>query len=167
MRSGTKRFQSAAQAIGLDNFAKVLTKMCQTYLGLAGDLQWCRDADDESCRQIMDYVLEQGNFGFKQMDVEGKVIRLFGRHNGLVEWCRLLQLSGMNHWGAVQRHPILKPFAWIYGIGRYLHLALGRKKRHRARPGRKKEERPAGKKCTRSWESIEAKSQSFCRTISL
>ncbi|MFR5854587.1 MAG: hypothetical protein ACLUE8_09795 [Lachnospiraceae bacterium] len=48
----------------------------------------------------MDYVLEQGNFGFKQMDVEGKVIRLFGRHNGLVEWCRLLQLSGMNHWGA-------------------------------------------------------------------
>lgn len=120
-------FQSAAQAIGLDNFAKVLTKMCQTYLGLAGDLQWCRDADDESCRQIMDYVLEQGNFGFKQMDVEGKVIRLFGRHNGLVEWCRLLQLSGMNHWGAVQRHPILKPFAWIYGIGRYLHLALGRK----------------------------------------
>ena len=120
-------FYPAAKALGLDAFAKVLTKMCQRYLGLPASMHWCQGAEEASCDQLMAYVLEQGNFGSKQTDVGGKVTRLLGTHKGIGEWLRLLQLSGLNHWEAVKRHPFLKPFAWIYGAGRYAHLALGRK----------------------------------------
>ena len=72
-------------------------------------------------------MLEQGNFGSKQMDVGVKVTRLLGTHKGIGEWLRLLQLSGLKHWNAVKRYPFFKPFAWIYGGCRYMHLTFGRK----------------------------------------
>ena len=75
----------------------------------------------------MAYVLKQGNFGSKQTDVERKVTFEFNAHHSLDQWLQILQFSGMNHWEAVKRYPVLKPFAWIYGAGRYAHLALGRK----------------------------------------
>lgn len=122
-------FRPAAQALGLDVFAQVLTKMCQRYLGLPASMHWCQAADDSYCDQLMKFVLEQGNFGKKEMEEVGdRVTRLFDAHNGISEWLHLLQLSGLNHWQAVKRHAFLKPFAWVYGIGRYAHLALGRKK---------------------------------------
>lgn len=120
-------FCPAAQALGLDVLAKTMTRMCQRYLGLSSSIHWCQDASMEDCDQLMAYVLEQGNFGRKKTDVGSKVTRLLASHNRIGDWLRTLQLSGMNHWGAVNRYPFLKPFAWIYGICRYVHLALGRK----------------------------------------
>lgn len=122
-----KSFLPAAQALGLDVFAQVLTKMCQRHLGLSESIRWCQQANAALCDQLMDYVLEQGNFGSKQMDVGGKVMRLLGTHKGIGEWLRLLQLSGLKHWNAVKRYPFFKPFAWIYGGCRYMHLTFGRK----------------------------------------
>lgn len=122
-----KSFLPAAQALGLDVFAQVLTKMCQRHLGLSESIRWCQQANAALCDQLMDYVLEQGNFGSKQMDVGGKVTRLLGTHKGIGEWLRLLQLSGLKHWNAVKRYPFFKPFAWIYGGCRYMHLTFGRK----------------------------------------
>lgn len=123
----TGAFYPAAKALGLDAFAKVLTKMCQRYLGLPASMHWCQDAEEASCDQLMTYVLKQGNFGSKQTDVERKVTSEFNAHHSLGQWLQILQFSGMKHWEAVKRYPFLKPFAWIYGAGRYAHLALGRK----------------------------------------
>lgn len=122
-----KSFLPAAQALGLDVFAQVLTKMCQRHLGLSESIRWCQQANAELCDQLMDYVLEQGNFGSKQTDVGSKVTRLLGMHKGIGERLRLLQISGLNHWSVVKRYPFFKPFAWIYGGCRYARLTFGRK----------------------------------------
>lgn len=122
-----KSFLPAAQALGLDVFAQVLTKMCQRHLGLSESIRWCQQANAALCDQLMDYVLEQGNFGSKQMDVGGRVARVLSDQRSVVGWMRQLQESGMCHWKAAKRYAVLKPFAWLYGGCRYACLALGRK----------------------------------------
>ena len=120
-------FYPTAQALGLDVFAKTLTKMCQIYLGLPQTMHWCESADTKACDQLMDYVLEQGNFGGKQTDFSSKVERVLSDKRSLVGWLRQIQESGMCHWEAAKRYAVLKPFAWLYGGCRYACLALGRK----------------------------------------
>lgn len=122
-----KSFCQAAQALGLDVFAKVLTKMCQLYLGLSRTISWCQDADVKCCDQLMRYVLEQGNFGGKHTDVGSKVTRVLSDRKSLIGWMRHLQSSGLCHWAAAKNHVLLRPFAWIYGGCRYAYLTLGRK----------------------------------------
>ncbi len=119
-------FAAAARMLGLENFAKVMTRMCQLYLGLPASASWCCDADHALCGQLLHYVLEQGNFGLKQSNVDERIKRLLSEPKSIGQWLRLLQLSGMNHWEAAKKYAILKPFAWMYGCGRYAHLALGR-----------------------------------------
>ena len=122
-----QEFYPTAQALGLDLFAKTLTKMCQIYLGLPQTMHWCESADTKACDQLMAYVLEQGNFGGKQTDFSSKVERVLSDQKSVVGWLRQLQESGMCHWEAAKRYAVLKPFAWIYGGCRYACLALGRK----------------------------------------
>lgn len=123
-----KAFRPAAQAQGLERFAKIVTRMCQLYLGLTEELSWCRDADREDCERLMRFVLAQGNFGEKQAGLGSKVTLLLGAHSGVAGWMRRLQASGMEHWEAAGRHALLRPFAWVYGGCRYARLALGRER---------------------------------------
>lgn len=120
-------FCTVAQALGLDVFAKTLTKMCRLYIGLSQPMSWCQTADTETCNMLMDYVFEQGNFGNKQTGIGGKVVRVLSRQNGISGWMKLLHTSGMHHWEAAKRYVVLRPFAWIYGGCRYARMALGRK----------------------------------------
>lgn len=53
------------QKAGAEDLAKIVTKMCQMKLGLRTDIVWCNDADDIVCKELLDYIMENGNFGQK------------------------------------------------------------------------------------------------------
>lgn len=109
-------FQEMARNTGLETLALTVTKMCQMYLGLSKRITWCSDADDVLCSVLLENLLSSGNFGRKRgtgIRVEGTVSHL--RRNGF----RYLQQAGEYNWKAYHKHKWLKPFAWIYQIGRY------------------------------------------------
>lgn len=48
---------------GLLMLAKTVTKLCVLFFGLEGDFGWYQDVPDEQCEILMEYLLDQGNFG--------------------------------------------------------------------------------------------------------
>ena len=104
--------------LGLKQMAMVMTRMCQIYLGLREDIDWCAGVNEEVCEQLMGSILRSGNFGHSDRDgkfVENAVVRM--REQGAF---RYLQQHGEETWEAYHRHPWLKPFAWAYQIIRFI-----------------------------------------------
>ena len=118
-------FQNTARMTGLETLALTVTKMCQMYLGLSDRINWCKDADSRLCAELMDNLLSSGNFGKKRgagLQVESTVSHL--NRKGF----RYLQQAGEHNWEAYHKHKWLKPFAWIYQIGRYARQGLQMKR---------------------------------------
>ncbi|MBR4711024.1 MAG: nucleotidyltransferase family protein [Clostridia bacterium] len=118
-------FSAMADRVGLSRLAVITTRMCGIYLGLPARA-WCADADEQICGRLMDYLMACGNFGQKLSREELRSETLM-----LAMWTpksmfSLLQRHGLYNWKAAQRHRALRPFAWIYQIGRYLVKGLGR-----------------------------------------
>ncbi len=110
-------FSKAAEEVGLKTLAITATRMCQIYLGLPERITWCQDANENLCQSLMDNIMESGNFGRKNgsgTSVEKTVSNL--KKGGF----RYLQTAGEYNWKAYQKHKWLKPFAWIYQVGRYM-----------------------------------------------
>ena len=100
--------------------------MCEMFLGLQ-KRNWCAEADEALCKQLMDYVLLCGNFGYKRNtdnDVSENVITYADTP---VTALKLLQSRGLINWNAAKRHKFLRPFAWIYQANRYLFRGLSRR----------------------------------------
>lgn len=115
-------FLPAASSVGLETTAAVATKMCQMHLGLSDRITWCRDADPDLCDELMQGILASGNFGIKKG--EGSKIAavlLKSKEKGAF---RFLQEQGKKNWKACQKHPWLKPFAWLYQAGRYIRQGV-------------------------------------------
>ena len=102
--------------------AKTVTRMCQLYLGLEKSITWCSDVQEHLCTDLMDFILEQGNFGCKRQD--DKAAKVLTKYRTPLAFLRGMQDRGLYSWPAVQRYPFLKHFAWIYvgveGAKRYL-----------------------------------------------
>lgn len=113
-------FADKVQQLGLATLAKTVTRMCQLYLGLREDLTFCRDAEDSLCRDLMDHILKQGNFGRKQPTGYNKTVSLLSTAKNIPALFRVLQRYGRINWPASEKHPILRPFAWLYQIVRYI-----------------------------------------------
>jgi hypothetical protein len=120
-------FEPVVVKTGLKTLAITVTKMCQIYLGLSTELTFCQDADIELCSELMEYVIAQGNFGQKRGNQHNTAIRTLGI-NSISSLFTILQQKGSQNWYATQKYPFLRPFAWIYQIGRYMHLGLKREK---------------------------------------
>ncbi len=119
-------FRAAAEKTGLDMLARVATRMCQMYLGLSERFTWCRTAEDDLCNSLLNNLLSSGNFGRKRgegLKVESTVSHL--KRKGF----RHLQQAGEHNWEAYHRHKWLKPFAWIYQIGRYAKQGVQTKRK--------------------------------------
>ena len=115
-------FKSAADQTGLTTAAVTATRMCQIYLGLSDRIEWCKDADPELCRGLMDSMLSSGNFGTKLesgASVERVSARL--REEGFFSH---LQKAGEKNWRAYHKHKWLKPIAWIYPACLYAKKGL-------------------------------------------
>lgn len=111
----------------LETLAVTVTRMCQMYLGLRTDITWCDGADEQLCRELMEYILNQGNFGRKLQRGSNMASSIFGATGDLRVVFRILQTRGCKNWKAVSRYPILKPFAWLYQLIRYIVRGLGTK----------------------------------------
>lgn len=118
-------FQRLTQNIGLEKLAIISTRMCELYLGLP-ERSWCKDADEMICKKLMDYVLSCGNFGIKHSDNNKPGTSVLSNAQTPFAFVRLLQERGLVNWKAAQEHHILRPFAWLYQIVRYLNKGLAR-----------------------------------------
>lgn len=117
-------FGPAARQLGLETLALTTTKMCQLYLGLRQDITWCRNASDDLCRDLMEYIMSQGNFGRKMPRGFNQTINVLSTAKRIPNLFRALQHRGRINWKALKRFPWLKPFAWIYQLCRYIRLGF-------------------------------------------
>lgn len=120
-------FQKLADEIGLEQLAIVTTRMCELYLGLS-HREWCAGADSVLCEQLMDYVMQCGNFGNKKTSDSDISKNAFAVASTPKAAFKLLQKRGLTNWNAAQKYKVLKPFAWIYQGLRYVVKGLKREK---------------------------------------
>ncbi|MBR2902736.1 MAG: nucleotidyltransferase family protein [Clostridia bacterium] len=108
------------ERLGLKTMAVVVTRMCQMYLGLSEDIEWCKDADPELCTDLMNVILARGNFGRKAKDANA-ISHVLHSTSNVFGTFRMLQYRGTVNWKLLETHSYLKPFAWLYQICRYIH----------------------------------------------
>ncbi len=120
-------FQKLANEIGLEQLAIVTTRMCELYLGLS-HRDWCADANDALCKQLMDYVMQCGNFGNKKTSDSDISKNAFTVASTPKAAFKLLQKQGLANWNVAHKHKALRPFAWIYQGFRYAARGLKRDK---------------------------------------
>lgn len=117
-----RAFRAAAAELGLEKLARTMTLMAQRHLGLNPGLRWCADADSAVADRLMDNLIVSGNFG--QNNGSGAAIERTAAAFRRVGFFRHLQHAGEYNWRAYREHRWLKPFAWLYQIGRYIIQGL-------------------------------------------
>ncbi len=99
---------------GMEKLALTVTAMCQRYLGLE---EMVENAEAYPVEALMEYIGQKGNFGRKN-GIAGKTEYVFLDMSNPVRVFRKLQIGGLKRWNAAKEHTWLRPFAWIYQIGR-------------------------------------------------
>lgn len=121
-------FQEKARITGLETLAITVTRMCQIHLGLTTEnITWCKDADEAVCEDLMQYVMDCGNFGRSRELLQSSAVEKLPSISHPFQFIRFLQNRGEMGWKALKKHPYLKPFAWIYQFCRYIKLAFQNK----------------------------------------
>lgn len=119
-------FETHVNHIGLKKLAIVVTHMCELFLGLPLR-EWCSQANESLCVQLMDYVLSSGNFGCKKTTDSNISENVFAFTGGSIKTAfKLLQKQGKKNWHLAQKHPFLRPVAWVYQLFRYVSRGLKR-----------------------------------------
>ena len=117
-------FKSLVEKTGLKELAISLTHMCQAYLGLPeNSINWCNDADESLCHELMEYILCCGNFGHSRNTFDSGVITQIPSIEHPIRLFRYVQKHGKDNWVACQKYPALKPFAWIYQSLKYINMS--------------------------------------------
>ena len=117
-------FSEKTEQLGLTKLAKVSARLGQLYLGLSEqDITWCRDADESLREEFLNYIFECGNFGEKLGD-NNIVMSVFSKGKSAKSFFTGLQRSGEVTWQSYKKHPILKPFAWVYQSYRLVSRGL-------------------------------------------
>ena len=108
---------------GLGTLAKVIAKMGKRYFGLPADAAWCLSADDGLCGELLEAVFSSGNFGVKA-PYEYRPMQSFTMSVKKQGFFRTLQRAGVENCEAFRKHKLLRPFAWIYQLFRYLKRGI-------------------------------------------
>lgn len=122
---GWQEYLDLSDEIGLKKLAVAVAGICETYLGLKPN-NYRIDQNNDICRQLMDYILSNGDFGCKRTADEDISEKVFAKATTPKMVFRILQQQGLINWKAARNHSILKPFAWIYQLGRYAYKGLKR-----------------------------------------
>ena len=115
-------FKAVVEEKKMYTLAITATRMCQIYLGLPETITWCKTADEEVCEQLMENLLDSGNFGHKHgkgYSVEFATTNI--KRKGLFRW---LQHAGEHNWKSYHKHHWLKPFCWLYQFFRYFKQVI-------------------------------------------
>jgi hypothetical protein len=116
-------FMSLVQQYRLDTLAINITFMCKEWLGLPKTPAWCEKANRDIADELLEMILENGNFGSKLDDSDRSIkelIVVYGQ-TGVFNW---LQSHGIANWKAAQKYKILKPFAWLYQACRSIGIGI-------------------------------------------
>ncbi len=95
---------------GMEKLALTVTVICQKYLGLRTIVD---PADNYPCDELMEYIMEKGNFG-RKAGIEGRTAAFSLSSTNIGKVFRRLQAGGMSRWEAAKKYKILQPFAWMY-----------------------------------------------------
>ena len=113
-------FSDAAEKIGMKRLAVIVTAMCQKYIGLRSDITWTSELSDHSvCDELMEYVIEHGNFGRKKAEYS-KAVSVLRYAENPVKFLKEAQKTGCRTWKALEKHKWLKPFALFYQTLRWI-----------------------------------------------
>ncbi len=119
-------FQAETRQFGLETLARTVTRMCQLYLGLPEENRtWCSGADEALCRELLQYVLDGGNFGRKEPGYDRATRRALMHRKYTWEMVRSLHNKGLRR-PLVQKYPVIKPFAWCIQLGHYIFETVKR-----------------------------------------
>lgn len=119
-----EEFAPFLRQINREKLAITVTRMCQMYLGLGDNITWCMDADEDLCRRLLEYILNQGNFGRKRPRGSNRAAVIVAATGNVASFFKILQRAGCQNWKATERYPFLKPFAWLYQIFRYVRYGM-------------------------------------------
>ncbi len=118
-------FMKKAEITGFKTLAEITTKMCQKHLGLSEEnITWCKDADEEVCDALMEYVIECGNFGKSRELFKSQGTSKMPSIKHPIRLFKYVQSHGERGWKALKKHPWLRPFAWIRQTFRYIKLSI-------------------------------------------
>ncbi|MBQ2627007.1 MAG: nucleotidyltransferase family protein [Eubacterium sp.] len=119
-------FQAMAGDTDLEKLAVATTRMCELYLGLP-EHEWCRNADKKVCRQLMNLVLDSGNFA-RNFGHDGFVSsQFFTSAKTLKGALAFLQSRGDWHLEQEYGHKPIPIVGGLYQLGRYLVQGFHRK----------------------------------------
>ncbi len=124
-----EKFIFLAENTGLEKLAIYVTRMCQLFLGLKEEnITWCKCAEEDTCKNLLNYIANCGNFGHSRSSWEsGEITKLPSPLHPIL-FFRYLQNRGQRSWILSQKHPVLKPFAWCYQSFKYIKMAKEQKK---------------------------------------
>ncbi len=109
---------------GIKTFTLVITKTCINYLGLpSAYAPWAADCDDGLAKDVIELIVETGNFGGKVENGYGQ--RLFvdaHSKNRVSSFFKVLGNACRTHWKPCEKHPILLPVAPIVVYCKYLKM---------------------------------------------
>lgn len=108
-------FKVLATEAGLEKLAITVTYMCKKWIGLPDDITWCNGADEEVADQLLIRILDDGNFGQDRAPTES--IKKSMKEEGIF---RYLQRVGIDNWPSAHKYKILRPFACLYQLCRFI-----------------------------------------------
>ena len=111
----TREYAALFERYGLRKIASVVSRMGQLYLGWHPERNWCREADDALCLDLLEDVLDNGNFGRSRDSYREMTFTVM--HMSVSEkfkYLRHMQERGEENWEALKTKPWLKPLAWAY-----------------------------------------------------
>ena len=119
-----REFRILAEKTGLDKLAIHVTRMCQIYLGLKEEnITWCMGADETSCENLLEYIINCGNFGRARESWESGEITKIPSPRHPIRLLKYLQERGKKGWTLCRKYPALKSVAWAYQLNRYIRIA--------------------------------------------
>ena len=118
-------YRMAFAAVKLETLAITVTRMCQLYLGLPEELTWCHSASQSVCQSLMEYIIEQGNFGKKKKGEEYGA-NVLTRNGSGIQFFKTLQKIGEQNWVILKKYSWLRCFAWVYQICHYVKQVFSR-----------------------------------------
>ena len=116
------------EEIGLLNFAKILTKTTELYLGFSKK-EFCKDTDNKLCKELIEDILTAGNFGNKDKAYRYSGILVTDNKNGvgkskLTTLFKVLDDTIYSKYPVVKKCKLLYPFIFIWRFIRYFFLML-------------------------------------------
>ena len=115
-------FIPVVENVGLEKLAVNVTQMCNRFLGLPAIVDFSNKSNEDVSAILLDLLFKNGNFGVK---TRGKIQTKNGevishgiyniKKNGFFSY---FQDMGLRRCSLCREYPLLRSFAWIYGICR-------------------------------------------------